>query len=849
MVRRKRMAAGLCGMLLVTVRVSALENQPFSYLEGFEGDVPEFAQWATNGESVVNYIGPTDEMASAGKRSLKVDVTLGKGSYHYWGMRVNVPCEGRLTMSARILVGAATTARVGLGTNMVYPPTHHSGCGPIKSFQKPTAGWQQVSADLVAVGRSGRDNVLRKHTTGVTGDDAGAVMDRWALFVYGREGDRAVVYIDDVRIEGEVPDMAGYREQAAGRFAAAREQFDAQLAQWRSQVDSAEKELADLENVPDRAKGVADAVKAQAVRAKELLNLLSKQGYASQEEASSLRAAAAAMTHGPNTVRVIAQRTTTGTPFVVFAPERVVVDTRITEGLPLSARVPDELACTGCRGEYESVSAMVFAMTAVERLLPEVTELTGERGQIPAAAVDIKIVKWWYQGADGIGYSPKRTYVPELLLKDDALVRVDVEARENYLRSTGLDGANTYLLCSGETSENLAHVRPLDADTLQPVDIPAGSLREYWLTVHIPADAQPGTYRGTVSFAARKGSFSLPLVVNVHPFELAPSRQVYSIYYRAKLSADGQPTISSEGKSEEQYRAEIEDMKAHGVLYPTNYHGWDESRLRTLLSIRRAAGMPAGAFYNLGQSTGNTADTEQLRALQQKIAQWLALCGEFGYTDVYFYGIDEASGDRLKSQQATWQAVQDAGGKTFVACYKKTFEAMGSLLNCAVLAHWPDPDEAAKWHSVGSHAFCYANPQVGVEKPATYRRNFGLVLWKAGFDGAMDYAYQHGFHHIWNDFDDQRYRDHNFTYPTVDGVVDTLQWEGFREGVDDVRYVTTLEQAIAQAPPAQRAIAAQAQAWLDALEPKKVDLDEAREAIAGWIVRLQSNAIETRFRK
>ena len=25
-------------------------------------------------------------------------------------------------------------------------------------------------------------------------------------------------------------------------------------------------------------------------------------------------------------------------------------------------------------------------------------------------------------------------------------------------------------------------------------------------------------------------------------------------------------------------------------------------------------------------------------------------------------------------------------------------------------------------------------------------------------------------------------------YPTVDGMIDTIAWEGFREGVDDVRY-------------------------------------------------------------
>jgi len=57
----------------------------------------------------------------------------------------------------------------------------------------------------------------------------------------------------------------------------------------------------------------------------------------------------------------------------------------------------------------------------------------------------------------------------------------------------------------------------------------------------------------------------VPIEVTVHPFDLAESRLTYSIYYRARLTADGQPTIGSEGKSEEQFRVELSDMLAHGV--------------------------------------------------------------------------------------------------------------------------------------------------------------------------------------------------------------------------------------------------------------------------------------------
>jgi hypothetical protein len=126
---------------------------------------------------------------------------------------------------------------------------------------------------------------------------------------------------------------------------------------------------------------------------------------------------------------------------------------------------------------------------------------------------------------------------------------------------------------------------------------------------------------------------------------------------------------------------------------------------------------------------------------------------------------------------------------------------------------------------------------VGVEDPVIYRRNFGLVLWRSGYDGAMDYAYQHAFHSIWNDFDDTDYRDHVFAYPTVDGVVGTVQWEGFREAVDDVRYVTTLERAIAGA--ANRTRSRQAQAWLETVDVAQGNMDETRAIIAEWITQLR----------
>jgi hypothetical protein len=376
-----------------------------------------------------------------------------------------------------------------------------------------------------------------------------------------------------------------------------------------------------------------------------------------------------------------------------------------------------------------------------------------------------------------------------------------------------------------------------------PVDIPRDTNRQFWVTVKVPENSLPGDYAGNIDIKTSKGpAGQIKLKVKVLPINLAKPCIVSSIYYRGVLDPKDKGTISSEGKSKEQYRKEMENMVAHGVTNPTVYQGFDKKILGETLKIRKEAGMDTSALYYLGVGAGSSTNTAVLANLKKSISQVMGFCREYGIPEVYFYGIDEATGEALKSQRAAWQAVHEAGGKTFVAGYAGTFEAIGDLLDVLVWAGGPSKDEAAKYHKIGHKIFSYANPQVGVEEPETYRRNYGLLLWKNNYDGAMDYAYQHSFGSVWNDFDDPTYKDHNFTYPTVDGVIDTIQWEGYREGIDDLRYLTTLLQLIEQGKKSGsgkiKDSAVAAEKWLGELDIKG-DLDNIRREIVSRILALQ----------
>jgi len=336
---------------------------------------------------------------------------------------------------------------------------------------------------------------------------------------------------------------------------------------------------------------------------------------------------------------------------------------------------------------------------------------------------------------------------------------------------------------------------------------------------------------------------SLPIKLKVLSFKLDEPKCYYnlkqdfvsSIYYRGKFhNKYPNGSISSEYKSKSQLKAELQDMFNHGIFNPTCYQGFDKELLAEYLKIRNEIGMKGMPLYYLGVSANSSPET---------IKKVLEFVKSYGINEVYFYGIDEASGERLKSQRKVWKENRKAGGKIFVAGGKnRNFEAMGDIQDLHICAGVPTKEEAKKWHSVGHKVFCYANPQGGPENPEKWRRNYGLLLWKADYDGACTYCYQHSFGNIFNDFDHYHYRDHVVAYPTIDGVIDTLALEGYREAIDDIRYATTLRNKIEKAKTLSskelKNKAKDAEVWLSGVDVSFENLDELRRKMIEYIIEL-----------
>jgi hypothetical protein len=844
---------------------SPQQTEPFHYSQGFEDGADPVQFWLSYGKKyTVNAKGVTDEKACTGKRSLKLDVTFDETSRFLWHipMEKRVPVGGRLTFSGRLLVGEETTGTATLGVSFCFPPTKHTACTAPNTFYQSTGGdWATIEDDIVPRSRAIALSVMGHYTAGVRGEHVSPFLERIMIDLRGESGQRVVLYVDDLEIIGEVPTEEAYREEMARRWAPVEQALDETLAAWEAQLSEVDRKLPSQAHLRPRAAAIRQAVADRTAKLRAQIADIRDRGYLNLAEPMEFDGFFSSLSHILPNIQAVSELEAKGGRALIYVVPPISSVKVLPDDILLCGTVADELSLTAARGEYEPASFVVSARGPLKSLRITTHDVRGESGVIPAANVDVKVIKCWYQaGTAWVGIrqdKSKRLLTPELLLNDDGLVRVDHERQENYLRLRFPDGEKEVWI-SDPTEVRTAKPMSVesfpvkDSPVLLPVDVPAGTNKQFWVTVRVPADARPGEYAGTISLSTSEGAIAeLTLRVRVLPLELLPPYYTSSMDYHGRLDPSGKGTISSWIKNRTQFRNELANMVAHGLRNCQHYNIRKEI-LGEVLKIRAEVGMDNRTLYLKNTiPIGNLTDPAALEAIKRNVKDILDFVKDYGTETVYFYGMDERRGDELVSQRPAWTAVREAGGKIFVAGYEENVDLMGDIQDMHVRAGPPWREEVEKWHALGHKIFCYANPQTGVENPVIYRRNFGLLLWKYDYDGAATNAYQHTFGATWNDFDHPTYRAHTIAYPTVDGVIDTIAWEGYREGVDDVRYVTTLQAAVAKAAkspdPVVRQKAATAREFLERLETgteiESGDLDAIRREIVEHIMALAAGAV------
>ena len=460
---------------------------------------------------------------------------------------------------------------------------------------------------------------------------------------------------------------------------------------------------------------------------------------------------------------------------------------------PESERKYAEARLFAAPGEYEPASICIWPKTKAMDVLVTVGDLTNDEGdRISCDAVDVRIVKWLYVPTEFDAESKtvqQTAFLPLVLLHDGGLIQ-PVSA----LGDSGASGRNMLLVPPTEFA---------DSDELKPLDLFPGELCQLWLTVHVPDSAVSGVYKAQISVRAGEQSVEFPLVLHVLPFKLSASRWTCWMYYAggfreiedmedsAEQLRKSEPLVyqswrsgqkgfvHSFYKSDEQIGHDLMDMKAHGVTSAAFY-----------CPVERALKLVKSSGFG-DDKTFLSAD--EVDAEDGSVAKVLAQ----GYSDVYVSGIDEPNLIGVLTLEREIETRANVGAK----CWANMGRGQGALHARKLSVHGnhralhTSRSEITAWREKGNAATVYGSPYPWLQRHALgFRVAYGLGMWRYGFSGSFDFAYQWHGSWPWDFFtlDTTEGFQIGYTLPTAGKPVATLKWECFREGQDDLRYLSTL---------------------------------------------------------
>lgn len=546
---------------------------------------------------------------------------------------------------------------------------------------------------------------------------------------------------------------------------------------------------------------------------------------------------------------------------------------------PRDAAEISALDVRAAKGEFESASFLLRPDRDMKALDVRVSDLTGPGGATLAkTCADVKSVKVWYQPKNswtryrvGIRWEPE--LLPDMLLHDSSLIKVDEEKKANFLR-IGKPGSYRYVdmterKIGGPFADDLEEVA--DAKSFVPFDVGKGRYQQYWITWKVPKDAKPGTYKGEIAFVeAGRPAGALPVSFTVYPFELPTPRTHYDPSREYTVTIMGTPTIGGclagskdLAMAERKARYCYQELFDHNVRHPDlpipGSEDPDDVQWREVLMMREI-GYPLDFSFGgsscpwgwLDPYIDGNVDPEKDRAKYERylkghkeyVEKTLANCEKVhGHRNMFMTGADEAAPWTCRRELPFWRLVHDAGGGTFAT--SPSWRDMNWALDGGDLPGTISYKETAHWHAAGARAYSYAALFMGPECPQIWRRNKGIRFYYSDYDGVNEYCWKCGSNK-WNDFQyfPGVYRQFGNAYPTIDGYVGTVALEGLREGIDDIRYLSLLrlraDAAVAAKDPKTVRLGRAAIAWVEGTDPEKVrNLDAFRRRAAEWIVKLQ----------
>ena len=534
---------------------------------------------------------------------------------------------------------------------------------------------------------------------------------------------------------------------------------------------------------------------------------------------------------------------------------------RIPDVYPVDGTLGGEVRATLAQGEFESASFELFAFEDLDKVELKLSDLKGPGGTL---AADLRVVKTWFQNGNGwVSYFDDvgLKLTPELLLHDENLIEVDLEQAANYARVMK-DGKATKVWISAPKGLDANAFDPYDpgfrdADAIQPVKLAKNAFKQFFLTFHAAKNQQPGVYRGTITVTADRQSpiVKIPVAACVLPFELPMPRgyqnydQLY--FYSCMGSMPNREQLvlrcgNDRKRGEASFRNWLQSLYDHSVFHGVTLGPGNVDCLPLLKEI----GFPLNPLSGdlmvpwFGLNFGGRMSFQQLMSAKDGAAKCKAFYDRYvpGAQILVGHG-DEQGTAFVTAHREFFRYFNEKGIKVGCAGHEALMLKGGYAYGYYPMGGSPDTLEKARpWHELGNEPVgFYASQHTGSENPQFVRMQHGLLGYLSGLTMTFNYEFAIG---SWNDRADELYKPMVITYSCGDGLMETIQYAGFREGCDDIRYATYLKGLCREAEKSGKtdaSIAARkALQYLALLKRDKMDLNAVRAEMIEHILKVRA---------
>lgn len=498
--------------------------------------------------------------------------------------------------------------------------------------------------------------------------------------------------------------------------------------------------------------------------------------------------------------------------FVPFAAN--YLDVVMPATVPTAEQLSPVLRIFAAPGEYEPISFAVRALSDQQGMTAAITPFTGDRGALPADAVQAGVV---------------RTMLRKLHPRTDDMLEL-----------------------------------PTFIEPMHAVDVPAGRSQWYWFTVRVPEDAAPGEYRATITISASGGEATIPVRLEVLPIKLLrPDGIAWGMYdYHGRTFGDDPDALSAKFRDQAEHGMTSVGMCGnHGAEMTMEdgrvvLHWTGDTDLERGMAAYVAAGFPEPVQWLMGGDTsrfarqfGEVGSPGYAAAYAGVIRAILAKVEAEGWPQIIFQPQDEAFEHRARFEQMMeeMRILKSLGVPVEADGANGNPEGLGEALPLIDYINLHDGPflrrgvyDAVAWEdfrarmAAQNKTIWFYNVEISCHRPENARFSQGFHLWNTGARGAFTWAYQSYVPDPYAPNADRRFVFmHRFPPMGDEPGGPSIGFEALREGIDDYRYLFTWDQAceraLVQGTAEQKRIVAESRAWM-AAKLGEIDYSQWR----GW---------------